>query len=275
MDIKAYIESGVIENYVLGLASEEENAEINRLRVNYPDIDFAIDRFSTDLELQLNSSSVTPPAYIKERIFESLTFQNTFKGRYLYTEKGDQLHTPVIPLKKHVFTWKWMAAASFLLLMISSVFNFLLYNRYSDKNDAYQALLSEKNSLFAANKVYQVSQKEWELTSKMMSDPSMVLIRMKTTPGKNNKDATVFWDSKTKEVYLVANELPHPEMGKQFQLWAIVDGKPVDAGIVDKNCTGICKMKNTTRAQAFAITLEKQGGNPNPTMEQLMVMGTI
>ena len=275
MDIKAYIESGLIENYVLGLASEEENAEINRLRDNYPEIDIAIDSFASNLELYLSSSSIAPPAYIKERIFESLKQENTYNGRYVHNEKEEQLQTPVITLKKNIFTWKWIAAASFLLLMLSSVFNFLLYNRYVDKYDAYQALLSEKNSLSATNKIFQASQKEWELASKMMSDPSMVMIRMKTTAGKNNKDATVFWNSKSKDVYVVANELPHPEMGKQFQLWAIVDGKPVDAGIIDTNCTGICKMKNIIKAQAFAITLEKSGGNPNPTMEQLMVMGAI
>jgi anti-sigma-K factor RskA len=34
-------------------------------------------------------------------------------------------------------------------------------------------------------------------------------------------------------------------------------------------------MKNIPRAQAFAITLEKKGGNPTPTMEQMFVMGSI
>ena len=275
MEIKAYIESGAIESYVLGLASNEENAEIIRLRTIYPEINQAIDSFASDLELQITSSSVPPPAYIKNRIFQTLKQQNTFNSRMLHTEKDDQLQTPVIRIKQKNLTWKWMAAASFLLLMISSVFNFVLYNRYADKNEAYQTLLTEKQSLFAANQIYQTSQKEWELTTKMMADPAMVMITMKTAPGKKNKSATVFWDSRNKDVYVMAKELPNPALGKQMQLWAIVDGKPVDAGMIDPNCTSICKMKNIPRAQAFAITLEKQGGNPSPTMDQLLVMGAI
>ena len=270
MDIKAYIESGVIENYVLGLASEEENADIIRLSSIYTEINQAIESFSSDLELQLMSNPATPPAYIKERIFNTLDLSNASKQGSITSNTR-----PVRNIKSNISKWKWVAAASFLLLILSSVLNFLLYNRYTEKKDAYQALLTEKESLFAVNKLYQASQKEWELTSKMMSDPTMVMIRMKTIPGKNNKDATVFWDSKTKDVYVMAKELPTPATGKQFQLWAIVDGKPVDAGIIDTNCTGICKMKNITKAQAFAITLEKLGGNPNPTMEQLMVIGAI
>ena len=275
MDIKSYLESGAIENYVLGLASTEEIAEINHLSISYPEINLAVDNLSSDLEIYLRSSSVTPPSYIKERIFESLNLENAFNGRPMHIINDGQLQTPVTSIKQNSFKWKWMAAASFLLFIASSVFNFLLYNRYADKNEAYQALLSENKSLFASNRVFEVSHKEWEYTSKMMSDPTMVMIRLKTAPGKNNKDAILFWDSKTKDVFVMVKELPNPEMGKQLQLWAIVDGKPLDAGMIDTNCTGICKMKNILRAQAFAITLEKAGGNPQPTMEQLMVIGTI
>mgnify|MGYP003549478745 FL=1 len=35
------------------------------------------------------------------------------------------------------------------------------------------------------------------------------------------------------------------------------------------------EMKSVDKAQAFAITLEKEGGNPTPTMEEMYVMGTI
>ncbi len=58
------------------------------------------------------------------------------------------------------------------------------------------------------------------------------------------------------------------------QLWAIVEGKPVDAGMIDA-CSGLCKMKNISNASAFAITLEKRGGSPTPNLEQLQVIGNV
>jgi anti-sigma-K factor RskA len=45
--------------------------------------------------------------------------------------------------------------------------------------------------------------------------------------------------------------------------------------MLDISCTGVCKMKNIPEAQAFAITLEKQGGSASPTMEALLVMGKV
>ncbi len=86
---------------------------------------------------------------------------------------------------------------------------------------------------------------------------------------------TAFWNKNTKEVFITVNKLPIAGTGKQYQLWAIVDGKPVDAGMIDNNCTTICKMKNIPNAQAFAITLEQSGGSPAPTMEQLYVLGEV
>jgi anti-sigma-K factor RskA len=70
------------------------------------------------------------------------------------------------------------------------------------------------------------------------------------------------------------NKMPQAASGKQFQLWAIVDNKPVDAGVIDA-CTGLCKMKNIPRASAFAITLEKKGGSATPSLDQMYVLGKV
>jgi anti-sigma-K factor RskA len=87
--------------------------------------------------------------------------------------------------------------------------------------------------------------------------------------------AEVYWDS-SKKVYLDIKNLPAAPTGKQYQLWAIVEGKPVDMGMYSKNTDSkIQAMKSVEKPQAFAITLEKEGGNATPTMEEMYVMGTI
>jgi anti-sigma-K factor RskA len=42
-----------------------------------------------------------------------------------------------------------------------------------------------------------------------------------------------------------------------------------------KNKSKVQAMKSVEIPQAFAITLEKEGGNPTPTMEEMYMMGTI
>ena len=75
---------------------------------------------------------------------------------------------------------------------------------------------------------------------------------------------------------LISDDLPSPVSGKQYQLWAIADGKPVDLGVLDKTSKMTTpKAISLAKIQAFAITLEKDGGSPVPTMDQMYVVGSI
>ena len=68
MDIKAYIQSGVIEQYVLGLATAEDVAELEQLRVQYPELNDAVLNFEKNFEAYLLANPVQPPAFIKSSL---------------------------------------------------------------------------------------------------------------------------------------------------------------------------------------------------------------
>ena len=271
MDIQAYIQSGIIESYVLGLASKTEVAELEELRIQYPQIDEAIDEFSLSLEKQALENAVPPPPDVRSKILAAIAVEDSSTAPLLpLTNDAANVSTPVRSLR----TWRFAAAASIILFIASAAFNFYLFNRYKQSNTAYQTLLIERNSLQANNQVYQTRLREWSTAAEMMADPKMAMIKMTGVKEKSNM-ATVFWDTRNKDVYVMTNKLPKVTPGKQYQLWAMVDGKPVDAGTLDPTCTSICKMKNMPQAQAFAITLENSGGSATPTMEALYVMGKV
>lgn len=112
----------------------------------------------------------------------------------------------------------------------------------------------------------------------IMQDPAYQKIMM---PGIKEKSpesiATVYWNKNKKAVYLNPNNLPHPTDDKQFQLWVIKDGVPVDMGMLPQDFTSdsLVKMHDIDNAQAFAITLEKEGGVPSPTMSEMYVMASL
>jgi anti-sigma-K factor RskA len=90
--------------------------------------------------------------------------------------------------------------------------------------------------------------------------------------------ATVYWDPHNRNTYLGTTNLPVPPAGMAYQLWAIVDGKPVNMGMYNPATEkGPLAMKDVAagQVQAFAITLEKQGGSSTPTMDQMYVIGKI
>ncbi len=259
MDIKSYIESGVIESYVLGMADTQEAAELEQLSRQHPEIRKAINDFEAALEQHALAAAVTPPFQIKEQLLITLA------DEFIKEEES----RPV------AFGWfRYMAAASVILLVVSAALNVYFYTQFRSTSNAYQALLVEKNTLFADNQNIQTKALELYSNMQMMSDPAIQKISLSATKAGENNLATIFWDSKSKDVYLMLNKLPQAAPDKQYQLWAIVDGKPVDAGMIDA-CAGLCKMKNIPSASMFAITLEKKGGAASPTMDQMCVAGKV
>jgi anti-sigma-K factor RskA len=271
VEISAYIQSGIIESYVLGLADAEETAEVERLRKQYPEIDEAINEFSLAIEETAIQNTISPPAGLKEKIMAALKIENSSESFSVTTEEKKEV--PVVYVSK-TYNWKMIAAASIILFIVSASLNYYLYHQYSNNKEAYQALLSERETLQVNNQMYQTQLKEWRLAAAMMADTGMATVKMTSRKGKDDA-ATVFWNKQTKDVYVMVNKLPEPRTGKQYQLWAMVDGKPVDAGLLDPSCISVCKMKNIPKAEAFAITLEKEGGNRAPNLGALYVMGSI
>ena len=272
MNVQEYIQSGVIESYVLGIADTLEAAEVEQLSQQFPEIKQAIDEFEALLEKAAFADAIPVPTSIKANLMSEL--QNEFvllEKTKVISLVDNNKEMPIVNGRGWV---RYLAAASIILLVVSSALNIYLYNEYNTVNNNYTALLKENTTITADNKVYQTKMLDLYNGMQIMSDPTMQKIVMAGVAGKENSFATIFWDNKSKDVYLLANKLPQAAKGKQYQLWAIVDGVAVDAGMLE-DCNGLCKLKNIPKAQAFAITLEKEGGNLTPTMDQMYVLGKV
>ena len=273
MNTREYIESGIIETYVLGMASPEEAAELETLCLQFPEIKAALTAFEETLEKNAMANAIPPPPDVKKSLFKELesSFAKTSLPAELNQTALPSQPTPVVAMNSFS---RYFAAAAIILLVISAGLNIYFYNKFTETTNQYQALLLEKNTLQANNQIMQTKSLDLFNSMQMMADPNMQKVSMPGVPGKEANYATVFWDAKSKDVYLLPNKLPQPAQGKQYQLWAIVDGKPVDAGVMG-DCAGLCKMKNIPAASMFAITLEKAGGSSSPTLSEMYVAGKV
>lgn len=281
MNVQDYIQSGIIESYVLGMANEQEAAELMQLSREYPEIQQAIDSFEASLEATAFANATPAPAQVKNNLFELLkddfaepTVEKTSTPIVPLTNTTTTSSTIETPVRSISNKFSFMAAASTILLVVSLGLNYYFYNKYTTANNNYLALLKENNSITADNRVYQTKMLDYQTSMQIVSDPNMIKVSMPGVAGKEGNLTTVYWDKNTRDVYLLANNLPQVEEGKQYQVWALVDGKPVDAGLIE-DCNGVCRLKNIPNAQSFAITLEKKGGSPSPDLSQLYVLGNV
>jgi anti-sigma-K factor RskA len=289
--MQEYISSGIIESYVLGLADPEERREFERLAEKYPELREARIAFEASLENNMQLGNIAPPAHIKSKILSEIDMEShkatsSFSG-------GAGTVPPVVAGGDESFDTgrsrsrmgvvkrdysRLLAAAAVILLLMSTALNFYFFNRYREYNEKYQALIASQTELASHNQILQTRLLEHEKTMEMMKDPAMYIVKMPAVPTAPDPSiaTTVYWDTRTKDVYLAINRLPKPEVNQQYQLWAIVDGKPVDAGVFDiKDGSGMTKMKNIPKAEAFAVTLEKKGGSSTPTLDKMYVMGKV
>lgn len=269
MDIQAYISSGIIETYVLGMATAEESAELLAYAQNHPEIKQALLEEELVMENVAMQDSVAAPAYLKEKLQHSLfgnTSNNTVEVkpetivRDINTNRGGRNGI-----------WKFLAVAASLLLIISIAFMLVTSDRIKEENQLAMEKMEQQK--IAQQKEMENMKAEMAL----VTDPAIKKIPLMGIEKHPDNNATLYWDTRNTDVYLKLHNMPAPKQDKQYQLWAIVDGKPVDLGVFENgsNDTLVQKMKSIPKAEMFAITLETKGGSPTPTMDEMYVAATI
>ena len=249
MNIQEYISSGIVESYVLGLASPEERAQFEKMCVLHPELVEVRTNFEISIEQQAFQNSMAPPAASKEKIWSAIQKSTRDSPKIIAME----------PVKNKSYGLRWFAAASVILFLLAAYLAYAFYN----KNRELQAKIDRNDSIL--NKM--------TMGDKIMHDPNVMVVNMVGLKGSSSS-ASVYWDSTSTDVYMVVKNMPKLPSDKQYQLWALIGSKPVDLGLFDPPLSNvILKMKNAQKADAFAITIENRGNPGGPTLDQLQSMG--
>ena len=254
MNVQEYIESGIIESYVMGLASEPERAEFERLCTQYPELVAARRKFEERLEGYASENAVPPPPEVKVKVLEKIITMQDQKEPARSSK--DAIRPLLLP--------RFVAAASILLLI---GMGYLYYQTKQENKDLTDTNDRLKTSLDTTRNILQRIVSEQK---DVVSNPNVTVVNMVGTQVAPKSSANIYWDSASSNVYLVVKNMPKLPSDQQYQLWALIDSKPKDLGVFDATDQKvILKMKNTQKAQAFAITIEQKGGSPSPTLQKM------
>ena len=243
MSIQEMISSGLLERYAMGTASAAESRDVEGWVKQYPEVAAELAAIELVLEQYARANAITPASSVKENIFKKI--QNRSAAPVVNIQSATNI-------KKMGTGWKFAAAASIALLMGSIVFNFTYYNKYkSTTNDLQtaQSALKKQNELANAMKD----------DMGKMSDPNAMPVTLKGKDGA----ARIYWMENSGDLYIDPSNLPAMPDSLQYQLWAIVDGKPVSGGMIsftkDGSTVHLQKMKSFGKVEAFAVSIEKAG----------------
>ncbi|WP_068822107.1 anti-sigma factor [Pedobacter psychrophilus] len=275
-NIKSYIESGILELYVLGDLNADERSEVEAMSKLHSEVRDELEQIEIDLGNIAESLQVMPSDNVREGFFNSIKFSD----EEIINPIASKQEAKVVSItQKPTNFYKYAFAASLALLVVSII---ALVNVNNSLNNTKQQIiaLQSSNQNFA-NRVNYLNQEVTKTTSALdiYSNTDYKMVKLDGTDNAKGAKIMVAFNSKMQKVGLdmKSMNMPKNDSEHQYQLWALVDGKPVDLGVfdMDGNQIGFKEMKNIGQAQTFAVTLEPRGGSVNPTLEKLMVIGNI
>lgn len=262
MNIKEYISSGILEHYVLGLASEQERKEVEMYAQTQPKIQEELDAIELTMEQYAQLHAIEKPVGIGSKINVQI----------------DELEKklPISNKKSPSFLDK--GGLTILLGIVSLILGLLAFSNYQKNQDQAQEIITLQDNLtIQKDDCDQINRTNNALKESLiiLQSPDNHFIRLTGTDNAPNAIASVIYNPASQKSYLSIDQLTAPPSDKQYQLWAIVDGTPVDMGVfeIGLNKDTLQEIPFIVNPAAFAITLENRGGNPTPTLDQMVLIG--
>ncbi|MBB5619916.1 anti-sigma-K factor RskA [Pedobacter cryoconitis] len=284
-EAKAYIETGILELYVLGHLNAQEQREVEGMAAKYPAIKEEITAIEIAMEQYAIKHAIEPTSGLDKQIFEKIGIpvnEVPVSGKTTSTPVHE---AKIVPLPADhaastIRTLRYSLVACIGLLVVSVAALYATHDKLNVANQQIIAMNIDKEKFASTVSFMKDENKDLQEIAAISADPSWTSVKLAGTKISPQANMMVYWHKKGQHVMVDNTKmaLPQNDAAHQYQLWAIVDGKPVDLGVFDaKSGPGklLLTMKEVGHAQAFAVTLEKRGGSPSPTMEKMIAMGGV
>lgn len=283
MDIQAYISTGILELYVSGALTEVEMREVEHMAQLHPEVKKELDEIEASFLSFAENLHEGPRASLKDELLKNVKRQSI--GQKIIPKEEvfvSEQHIDTTVEEKKIIpinqtNYRLAFAASITLLLISIAGLGIVWNSWTTTKDELANLkvrLEESTTQYAS---LNTSYKETQKLMESLRSPMVMKIKLSGQLISPQSEAMVHWDKASKKVMVDPMNLPMTDDLHDYQVWAIVNGKPMDLGVFSpgNNDMNMFEMKTVDLPQAFAITLERKGGSESPTMEEMYVMGKI
>lgn len=281
IDHQGFITSGILDMFVLGLTTPEEAKEVEEMAALHPEIQQELDAIREALEHYVLAHGIQPPDGLKYLILQRI--ESSSKPKHKARPEPENTHPETTVFhsgreRKERGRPNVAAVATWLLglLFLGSVFAAWHFRQQVESARAEtQALRTQFDQFKKESETRQ--QLDAQLREQFIAIRHWATkpIHLKGTKLSQEAFAVIYWNDVKRSAYLDVINLPEPAADKQYQLWAIVNGKPSDLGVFELKTEdgGLKPVAFIQNAQAYAVTLEPKGGSPQPTFDQMYVVG--
>jgi anti-sigma-K factor RskA len=233
---------------------------------------------------------VDPPASLRARVLTSVTGKNfgpavvPFEAPAAAPHKTVVAPQPAPPAtvvridRPGTSPWiGWLAAAAALIAAIGTgMYALQLRNRVEE---AEARAFAAGREVTRIQRVLDQSQEQTRtliMQAAVLIAPDMARIDLAGQTSAPKAAARAFW-SRSRGMVFAATSLPQLPRGKVYQLWVVANGvNPISAGLLAPDAQGQVNAHFVTPPDipapvALAVTLEPEGGVPQPTGQKYLV----
>ncbi|GAB4155446.1 MAG: hypothetical protein Tsb0033_04750 [Winogradskyella sp.] len=245
--LHTFLNSNLLNKYLVGETSSEETAEVEFFIRNYPEAEEAYEKLQNNLEIIAKAGAVDVPKHILGNILEALDETN---------------NTKVIQLVQHKKT-SWFSIAATAAAVLFAASTFFLYQ----KN---QVLLDENNVVI--DEIYDL-RSDIAKNNAMLSELSLELNKLNDPDARkyiiNGNDRakdlkTVAYINPVEKTSMIdVIKLPELPEDQHYQIWAELQDRMVNLGILDESDRKLKQIPYMEDALALSIKIGKDGDNTN------------
>lgn len=243
--IKQFLDSDILEKYLIGTTSEEEAMQAERYIAMYPEVREAYNELQENLEAYAKLHAVKASDELRDKVFASVRKEHVGRNKFYR-----------------------MAIAASIAVLISAGASFFFW----DQNQSLQ----EENAI--------VNNKINDLEETMREQLEDVRNQFIVLQNPETKKVSVEGNKKAKELkavayinpvkrlsYINVSKLPNLPQDQCYQMWAEVNGSMVNLGIIHEadSQEKLLALPYADKAISY-ITIEPKGGNQTPTVENIV-----
>ncbi|NHF60783.1 anti-sigma factor [Flavobacteriaceae bacterium TP-CH-4] len=243
--IKIFLDSDLLEKYLIGSTTEQENLQVERYIAMYPEVRKTYDELQENLEAFAKMHAIKTPEGLKERILARIKSENVGRKRFLRYAIAASVATILFAGASYFF---W--SENQMLQQENAIVNSKIESLEADMREGLEDV---RNQFIVLN------------------NPQTKKVDIKGNKKAKELKAVAYVNPVKKLSYINVSKLPNLPENQCFQMWAEVDGKMINLGVIEEAAEAdkLLALPYADKAMGY-ITIEPKGGNKTPTVENIV-----
>ncbi len=238
--LQTFINSGLIQKYILGETSLSESKEVEHYISEHAEIKDEYQRLQDNLEIIAKATSVEAPKHILSSVLEALDDQ------------------PVVNLRANTTKTPWFSLAASFAAVAFAILAFLQYQQNVELIEENQVVVEEIFDLRSDIESYNSKLDNVMLQFQSLNNPETEKYVLRGNYRAKNLKTVAYINAIDKTSMIDVVSLPTLPEEQQYQMWAELQDKMVSLGILDANDRKLKSIPYTENALGLSITIENK-----------------